>query len=295
MQAVVESQRTQTDWTAYLIPLAIKYRYRKPIRHILERRIRRMEHYLFLRKTGLSFQERMEHIKAVLLHRQEIAHDLKLALDRLTELSERVKEVREAILSQLEEKYAGPTVPSQAQPMDRAWRLSSRLRSLPTQMGKLGATIQEQIRTDLASLKRNVQMGSWQPQYVDWDPSQERLAETVLKLEREVYQVQRPRQLANRDVFLRVGEPIDLGRFVTAYLKDARSVRHLVAEQLRDQIQALIDTMAAVPPASSEVRSDEPERGATERSESCSESESSWDQPKPQEAGQSGRPGASFS
>jgi len=40
MHAVVESQRTETDWTVYLIPLAIKYRYRKPIRHILERRIR---------------------------------------------------------------------------------------------------------------------------------------------------------------------------------------------------------------------------------------------------------------
>ena len=55
-------------------------------------------------------------------------------------------------------------------------------------------------------------MGGWQPQYVDLDPSQERLAETVLKLEREVYGIKRPRQLARRDVFLRIGEPIDLGR-----------------------------------------------------------------------------------
>ena len=27
MHAVVESQRTETDWTVHLIPLAIKYRY----------------------------------------------------------------------------------------------------------------------------------------------------------------------------------------------------------------------------------------------------------------------------
>ncbi|HWT78708.1 MAG TPA: hypothetical protein VN648_07875, partial [Candidatus Methylomirabilis sp.] len=67
MHAVVESQRTETDWTVYLIPLAIKYRYRKPICHILERRIRRMEQYLLLRKSGLSFQKRMEHILAVML------------------------------------------------------------------------------------------------------------------------------------------------------------------------------------------------------------------------------------
>src|SRR5512143_4072266 len=72
------------------------------------------------------------------------------------------------------------------------------------------------------------QMGSWQPQYVDLDPAQERLTETVLKLEREVYQIQRPRSLANRDVFLRIGEPIEISRFMSDYLRDARAVRHCV-------------------------------------------------------------------
>jgi hypothetical protein len=84
-------------------------------------------------------------------------------------------------------------------------------------------------------------MGSWQPRYVDLDPSQERLAETVLKLEREVYGINRPHQLARRDVFLRIGEPIDLGGFVASYLRDAQAVRQGVAEQLRDVIQALIN------------------------------------------------------
>jgi cytochrome c peroxidase len=55
-------------------------------------------------------------------------------------------------------------------------------------------------------------MGSWQPEYTDVDPSQERLAEMVLKLEREVYRTKRPRQLAKRDLSLRVGEPIDVSR-----------------------------------------------------------------------------------
>ena len=90
-------------------------------------------------------------------------------------------------------------------------------------------------------------MGSWQPKYVDLDPSQERLAEMVLKLEREVYGIKRPRQLANRDVFLKIGEPIDLGQFVASYLDDPHAVRHGVAEQLRAVIQALIDAVVAAP------------------------------------------------
>lgn len=90
-------------------------------------------------------------------------------------------------------------------------------------------------------------MGSWQPQYVDLNPSQERLAETVLKLEREVYGIKRPHQLADRDVFLRIGEPIDLGQFIASYLQDAQAVRHEVAQQLRDEIQALINTIRDAP------------------------------------------------
>ena len=40
MQAVVEARRTRPDWTAYLVPMAIKYRYRRPIGPLLERRTR---------------------------------------------------------------------------------------------------------------------------------------------------------------------------------------------------------------------------------------------------------------
>jgi hypothetical protein len=101
------------------------------------------------------------------------------------------------------------------------------------------------FRIDLGVLKLVARMAGWQPRYVYLDPSQERLAETVLKLEREVYGINRPHQLARRDVFLRIGEPIDLGRFVAPYLRHAQAVRQGVAEQLCDVIQALINAIPA--------------------------------------------------
>jgi len=73
----------------------------------------------------------------------------------------------------------------------------------------------------------------------------------VLKLEREVSGFKRPRQLAKRDVFVRLGEPIDLGRFVPCYLHDPQAVRRRVAEQLRDVIQSLVDAIVN-PPARAE-------------------------------------------
>jgi 1-acyl-sn-glycerol-3-phosphate acyltransferase len=243
MQAVVEARRTLPEWTAYLVPMAIKYRYRQPIDPILKRRTGLMEQHLFRSIHSDSLPRRFGVIMAELLHRHEMIHHLEADPDRITELSERVHEVRQQVLSQAEEHYAGPTVDPRAQTMDRTWRLSSYLRGLSRQGRRYTAEDRAAFRIDLAVLKHVARMGSWQPRYVDLDPSQERLAETVLKLEREVYGIKRPHQLAKRDVFLRIGEPIDLGRFVASYLQDAHAVRHGVAEQLRDVIQALINAI----------------------------------------------------
>ncbi len=251
LQAVVESRRTRPDWAAYLVPMAIKYRYRQPIGPILERRTRLMEQHLFRRIRGDSLPRRLGLIMAELLHRQEIVHHLEPDPDRIAELSDRVREIRQQVLSRAEEQYTGPAADSRSQMMDRTWRLSSYLRGLLRQGSQFSAERRAGFRTDLAGLKRVAQMGSWHPHYVDLDPSQERLAETVLKLERQVYGITRPRQLAKRDVFLRIGEPIDLARFAAPYLQDAQAVRHGVAEQLRDVIQSLID---AIPAARTKAR-----------------------------------------
>jgi 1-acyl-sn-glycerol-3-phosphate acyltransferase len=247
MQAVVEARRTRPDWTAFLVPMAIKYRYRQAIAPLLEKRTRLMEQHLFRRIHSDSLPRRLVLIMAELLHRQEMIHHLKPDPEYLAQMSERVQEVRQQLLAQMEDHYAGSAVNSRSQTRDRTWRLSSYLRDLLRQGRQFSAESRERFRIDLAGLKRVAQMGSWQPQYVDLDPSQERLAEMVLKLERAVYGIKRPRQLANRDVFLRIGEPIDLGRFVARYLEDAQAVRHEVAERLRDEIQALINTILTAP------------------------------------------------
>lgn len=227
--------------------MAIKYRYRQPIRPLLEQRTRLLEQALFQRNTGGSLPRRLALIVAELLHRQELSHRLKPDPDRLAELSERVKHVRQAVLAEMEGLYPRPAIGTQSQTMDRTWRLSSFLRQLLRQGKELSDQSRARLHDDLADLKRVAQMGSWQPHYVDLDPSQERLAEMVLKLEREVYGTSRPRQLARRDVFLRIGDPIDLGRFVPCYLHDPQAVRHQLAEQLRDVIQNLIDAIVSPP------------------------------------------------
>jgi 1-acyl-sn-glycerol-3-phosphate acyltransferase len=247
MQAVVCRRRTQPDWTAYVVPLAIKYRYRRAIYPILEQKTLFLEQRLFRQTPADSLPRRLALIVAELLHRQEMIHHLIPDPDHRAALTDRVQAARRAVLSQIEEVHSGATADSKAHTVDRTWRLSSYLRNLLREGGQYSDERRAGFRLDLAVLKHVAQMGSWQPSYVDLDPSQERLAEMVLKLEREVYGIKRPRQLASRDVFLRIGEPIDLGQFVPSYLENPHATCHAVAEQLRAVIQGLINDIVSAP------------------------------------------------
>jgi len=86
-------------------------------------------------------------------------------------------------------------------------------------------------------------MAGWQPQYIDLAPSEERLAETVMKLEREVFKLKTPHPLGNRNAFVRIGPPLDLGRYVEPYQKDPSTLTHQISEELRNNIQSLIENM----------------------------------------------------
>ena len=121
--------------------------------------------------------------------------------------------------------------------MDRTWRFSSYLRNLLRQGGNTATNVASAFRLDLAALELVAQMGSWQPNYVDLDPSQERLAEMVLKLEREVYGIKRPASSPIATSSSSIGEPIDLGQFIPAYLDDPHAIA-ISRRKLRTLIQS---------------------------------------------------------
>lgn len=94
---------------------------------------------------------------------------------------------------------------------------------------------------DLEALQEVARLASWRPQYYSDSSSDDRLAEAVLKLEREVFRVRRPKQLTTREVYIKFAEPIELGKFAEHYLADAQSIRHQLTEDLHSRIQKLID------------------------------------------------------
>ncbi len=241
LQAIAEAREERPGWTAYLLPVAIKYRYRKTIKSALDKKIRRIEDRLSMRVNYFTFQKKLAHIMAEVLNRREPSDQIQMVSGELERLKEQVDEIRSAVLSKIESKYEQVKSDPKAQLIDRAQKLIFFLRGCLKQKKLFSPETHIQLQKDIRDLKQTIQMAGWQPQYIDLDPSEERLAETVIKLEREVFEKKRPRPIGNRDVFMRIGYPIDLGRYVDIYKEKPSFTSHRIAEELRDNIQLLIE------------------------------------------------------
>jgi 1-acyl-sn-glycerol-3-phosphate acyltransferase len=243
LQAITENRETNSSWTAYLLPVAIKYYYRKPIGLILNKRIRAIEKRLLIRASFFTFQERIIRIMAKFLNRQEFISRTQMISEQLAGLKEHIQEAQAAILSRIETKYPKLQIDPKAQFIDRVPKIIFFLREHLSRKKLFSSQARIELQKDIKDLKETIQMAGWQPQYIDLTPSEERLAETVMKLEREVFKLKTPRPLGNRNAFVRIGPPLDLGRYVELYKIDPSTLAHQVTEELRNNIQLLIENM----------------------------------------------------
>lgn len=247
LQAIVENRKTNASWTAYLVPVAIKYRYRKPIGSILDKKISAIEKRLLIRRSVLNFQERIIRIMAKIVSSEALISGIATISEQTTWLDEQIRETQSAILSKIEKKYpqfvADSKANQNAQLIDRAQKIISFLRKKLSRKEMFGPEAKTQIQKDISELKETIQMAGWQPQYIGLAPSDERLAETVMKLEREVFQIKNIHPLGNRDCLVRIGLPLNLSGSVEAYQKNPSPTSHQIAEELRGTIQLMIETM----------------------------------------------------
>jgi hypothetical protein len=243
LQAIAKNRETSASWTAYLLPLAIKYHYRKPIASVLKKRIRAIEKRLLIGAGSFTFQERIIRIMAKILKSEELINRTQTISEQLTLLNEQIRVAQTAILSGIEAKYPQLQTEPKTQLVDRAQKIIFFLREQLLREKPLSSETRIQFQNDIKDLKETIQMTAWQPQYIGLTPSEERLAETVMKLEREVFRLKTPQTLGNRDAFVRIGPPLDLGRYVGPYQKDPSTLAHQITEELRNNIQSLIGNM----------------------------------------------------
>ncbi len=241
-EALQEIQRTDPVASVYILPAAIKYSYQKPIAEALKQRLQQLENKIQLNPGTQEIQARLTLLMKHVMERYRMKSPLSGPwVSRWNRMTEDISAWRSSILTRFEKKYAQIWDRPAQQLMDRAYRLIAGIRERMSKETGADASRQRELHRDLSDLKRTVWFASWAPQYHENKPSAERLAESVIKLEREIMGTPRPKPLGKRSVRIQIGELVNLGAFAREYEMDEKSACRKITDKLQKTIQGMIE------------------------------------------------------
>lgn len=250
-EALRAMRETDPDAAVYILPLSLKYRYEEPVGHVLKERLEKLETILQVKPRTAKIQERLNHLIGHVMARHRMTEMSRELALRWAKFGEEIHAWRLRVLTGLERKYIQLWEQPSRQLMDRANRLASGIRKKIDEHPQADSAQLRELRRDLETLKKTIWFAGWAPQYHMEKPTAERLAESVLKLEREILGIRRPKALGLRAVKVRAGEPIPLRLFHEEYAKDSREACRRVTDYLRRTIQCLVQESA--PPVIDEI------------------------------------------
>lgn len=240
------------DRPVVIVPVAIKYRYLVDILPALKGIVGRLEATIFGTVREGALYDRISALGIELLTRKEQEYGVPPAPSR--DLYARVDAVRRHLLETLERRYLGRVRDEFA--FDRARRLIIHLleelvhlRDRPDIPPHEKSAMEAELRKDLRWAQTAARSVSFAEDYLIQSPTPERMAETLAKLEREVYGCEALPPPGRRRVTIKIGAPIDVRRYSAEYAERRTrkdGILRLVHD-LQASIQAMIDALNAEP------------------------------------------------
>lgn len=238
------------DRPVMIVPVAIKYRYLVDILPALKRTVERLEATIFGAPRGGALYDRISALGVELLDRKEQEYGTRSTPDR--DLYERVDAVRKHLLETLERRYLGRVRDEFA--FDRARRLIihlleelAHLRDRHDLPPHEKSAAEAELRKDLGWAQTAARSVSFAEDYLIARPTPERMAETLAKLEREVYGREAFPPKERRRGTIKIGDPIDARLYLADYA-DRRTRKEGILRLVHDlqtNIQSMIDALNA--------------------------------------------------
>ena len=214
-----------------IIPVAIKRWYSEDPTPSLLKTIEVLEQRLFWRpQGGLPLSDRIFHVANGLLCLKELEH---FRTTHSGTLTERIERLSSFILSRSEQRYGlapkSPLIPERVKEVRR-----NIIAARESQGEAASLEIQKQWSADMDDMFLVTQLYSYPGNYLFENPSIERIAETLDKLEEDALGAVYPTVHGARDVLVRFGPPIEL---------PMGKEKKLSAADLTDQMEACVQSM----------------------------------------------------
>jgi 1-acyl-sn-glycerol-3-phosphate acyltransferase len=230
----------------YVIPMAIKYTFPHDIRANLVRCMSELEEKMAIKTEEASLYIRLRNLALKLLDVLEHEYSLKTAPDAT--MQDRIVALRQYILTNLGRQLQIEVSPNVRQ-------LES-VRILRNKVDDFIYTHDHDKKSDYEKSVHEERAATFKGYYADLDRavnfiaiydgylkeklSQERFADILDRLEREVMRSREPSQRGARIVHVDVGEPIDLSARYAEFKKDKKGTIAKVTEEIFSQISVML-------------------------------------------------------
>lgn len=236
----------------YAVPIGIKYIYDEEMWDEIEEALTRLEREILPQGSAAAedLYGRLRAIGAAIVSILEQEYKLRADENRL--LNERIEQLREHILSQVEE-FMGVTPQTTALPRTRVRALKNLIdaevyretEEIPAYERQIHEQRLEKFQEFYPDLNRLFNFIAIYDGYVGETQSPERFLEVITRIEREVFGDSKPR--GPRRAFLRFGTPKNLLDLYETYKQNKKQTVQDITLELETEVQALISDMSEPP------------------------------------------------
>ena len=216
----------------YLVPISLKYRYLNSMNAEINQTLRSLEQALNITNTYADFYERLRIVGEQVLKNIETEYDIVPEANTHEDWNQRIKHLKDRLLPQCEEKLnlsANPLLPMR----ERVYKIQSVLESRLEEGDEFPQEIGDFIDQTTFRL---LNFDAMYDGYVAASPTPERFLDTLTRLEREVFRLNRPAPKGDRQAIIRIGEPVNLQEYFHSYQHN----RVETVEKLTNKVQQMV-------------------------------------------------------
>lgn len=237
----------------YAVPTSIKYRYTQNMEGAIASSLNRLEQALNLKVvSGSSAYERLRAIAEQVLVKVEQDYGVNTPAKNQLSWDDRIVLLRNHILETCEQQLGISSNPKELA-RERSYRIEYVLKTKADELESDADTPSDAIEhlqeraSSLAliekSVKRLLNFDAIYDGYVAENPTQERFLDTLTRLEREVFDIDKPPPKGYRQARVKIGEPVNLKDFFADYQRDRAGTVNAVMLKIQQAVQNNLDLL----------------------------------------------------
>lgn len=215
----------------YLVPVSIKYYYRGATASNIAQSLQKLETALLIEPQTDDFYPRLRAIALKVLTSFEAEYQI--VPDARADWNQRIEILKQNLLDYCErELHIVPT--PQLPNRERVYKIQAILAELEADSPKLAKKYQHLKLTTVRLLNFDAIYDG----YVADEPTPERFFATLDRLEREIFQIDRPQSKGLRHVRVKIGTPINLQKYCSSETSDRRAIITQLTQDIQHTVQA---------------------------------------------------------